>query len=243
MRVSFAGIRRASVNFSSRTSAQLYKSDELGSSQMLIVKVPAAVAAVLFMSVSAQAMEFAKPAPVSETFAWAPTVRAVQSDERLRRQINTHNIVHPVSVEWMKLDRPRPISNLKRVWTVQRTVQNRPGRLSAEFSALARSSRIKFEYGPGEISGWLKPPRIAMKFAHRPGPIGNLFPPMADVDVTLADRAFTSSIVKVIIRPGMRPRPSSAGICIGSMAPCGVLSFAGPARIGSLSSAYIDKRL
>jgi len=57
---------------------------------MLIVKVPAAVAAVLFMSVSAQAMEFAKrPAPVSETFAWAATVRSVHSDERLRRQINT----------------------------------------------------------------------------------------------------------------------------------------------------------
>jgi len=211
---------------------------------MLIVKVPAAVAAVLFMSVSAQAMEFAKrPAPVSETFAWAPTVRSVHGDERLRRQINTQNIFHPVSVEWMKLDRPRPISNLKRVWTVQRTVQNRPGRLSAEFSALASSSRIRFEYGPGEISGWLKPTRIAMKFADRPGPIANLFSPLADVDVTLADRAFTSSIVKVIIRPGMRARPSSAGICVGSMAPCGVLSFAGPARKDILSSAYIDKRL
>jgi hypothetical protein len=124
---------------------------------MLIAKLPAAIVAVLLMSpVSAKAMEFAdRPGPVSETFASALAVRAMQSEERSQRQINNRNILHPVSIEWIKLaDRPRPISNLKRVWVVQTKLQNRPGRLSAEFSAVAKSSRMKFEYGPGEVSSW-----------------------------------------------------------------------------------------
>ena len=92
---------------------------------MLIAKFPAVIAAVLFMSsVSAQAMEFAdRPGTISKTFDSALTVRAMQSEERSQLQ----NILHPVSVERLKLaDRPRPISNLKRVWVVQRTFQTGP---------------------------------------------------------------------------------------------------------------------
>src|SRR5215216_2109407 len=140
---------------------------------MLIAKVPAVIAAVLFMSsVSAKAMEFAdRPGPISEITS-ALAVRAIQSEERSHRQINNQNILHSVSVEWMKFaDRPRPISNLKRVW-VQRTSQTKPGRLSAEFSAVAKSSRMGFEYGPGELSSWLKPTetRIVLKASHHRGP-------------------------------------------------------------------------
>lgn len=168
---------------------------------MLIAKVPAVIAAVLFMSsVSAQAMEFAdRPGPISETVISALTVRALQSEERPHRQINNHDMLHSVSVAWLKHDdRPRPISNLKRVWVVQMTLPNRPGRLSAEFSAVTKGSRIKFEYGPGKVTGWLKPTAtpIAMKFGHHPGPIGNLFLPLAAEDIKFADRDFTSSLTK-----------------------------------------------
>ena len=212
---------------------------------MLTLKVPAAIAAFLLLSsVSAQAMEFAdRRGPISETFTSAPTVRGVQSEERLRRQINNHNILQPVSVEWMNLaDRPRPISNLNRVWVVQMTVQNRPGRLSAEFSPVARSSRINFEYGPGEVSSWLRPTAspIAMTFDYHPGPIGNLFPPLAAEDIKFADRGFTSSLKKSNIPSEMELGKGSAESCIGSMAPCGSLNFA---ELGRLPSAYTDEPL
>jgi hypothetical protein len=134
--------------------------------------------------------------------------------------INNQNILHPVSIEWMNLaDRPRPISN----------------RLSAEFSAIAKSSRIKFEYGPGEVTSWLKPTetRIVLKASHHRGPIGNLFPPLAAEDIKFADRGFTSSLTKPNI-------PSEKGFCVGSMAPCGRMNFA---ETGSLSAGYNDERL
>lgn len=212
---------------------------------MLIVKVPAVMAAVLFMSsVSVHAMQFAdRPGQISKTVTSALTVRAMQSDERLRRQIHNHSILLPASVAWMKLaDRPRPISNLKRVWVMQMTFQNKPGRLSAEFSAVARGSRIKFEYGPGEVSSWLKAPATpkAMKFAHHSGPIGNLFPPFAAEDIKFADRGFTSSLTKTNIPSQIWPGKGSAGFCVGSMAPCGSPNFA---EIGILSPTYSDERL
>jgi hypothetical protein len=215
---------------------------------MLIAKVPVSIAAVLLMSsVSVQAMEFAnRPGPIFEAVTSAPAIAAMQSEERLRRQITNHNILQPVSVAWMKLaDRPRPISNLKRVWVVQRTFQNRPGRLSAEFSAVARTTRINFEYGPGEVSSWLKPNAapIAMKFNHPPGPIGNLFPPLAVDDITFADRGFTSSLTKTNISSAIEPEKGSGRFCVGSMAPCGPLSFGERFTIGILSATYHDDRL
>jgi len=215
---------------------------------MLIAKVPAVVAAVLFMSsLSAQAMEFAdRPRPISEAFTSTLTVRAMQSEERSNRQLNKHNLIHPVSVEWMKLaDRPRPISNLKRVWVIQTKFQNKPGRLSAEFSAVARDYSMNFEYGPGELSSWLKPTetRITLKGSHHRGPIGNLFPPLAAEDIKFADRGFTSSITKPITRLETQPRQTSGQFCVGSMAPCSSLSFAQPSRMGSLSAPYHDERL
>src|SRR5215217_2712839 len=120
---------------------------------MSIAKVPAIIAAVLFVSVSAHAMEFAdRPAPISETFASALAVRAMQSEERSHRQINNHNLLLSMSGSWIKFrNRPRAISNLRRVWVFQTTSQTRPGRLSAEFSAVAAYS-MNFEYGPGEVS-------------------------------------------------------------------------------------------
>ena len=210
---------------------------------MLIAKVPAVIAAVLFMSsASAQAMEFAdRPGPNSETFDSALAVRAMQSEERSNRQLNNHNILHPVSVEWMKLaDRPRPISNLKRVWVVQTKLQNRSGRLSAEFSTVVKGTHIRFEYGPGEVSSWLTPTTtpIAMKFDHHPGPIGNLFPPSGAENIKIADRSFTSSLRTTRIPTEIWPRNGSARLCVGSMAPCGSLNFA---EMGSLSRAYTER--
>jgi|SRR5215207_480823 len=209
---------------------------------MLIVKVPAVVAAVLFMSVSAHAMEFAnRLGTISETFTTALNVRAMQSKERPHRQITNHTILMPVSVAWIKLaDRPKPIS--KRIWVVKMTLQNSPGRLSDEFSAAARSSRIKFEYGPGEVSSWFKlaATPVIMGFDHHLSPIGNLFPPLAFEDITFADRGLTSSLTKANIPSEIWPRNGSARLCVGSMAPCGSLNFA---DMGNLSPAYTDERL
>jgi hypothetical protein len=206
---------------------------------MLIAKFPAAIVAVLLMSlVSAKAMEFAdRPGPISDTFASALAVRAMQSEERSHR-----NILHPVSDTWMELaDRPRPISNLKWVWVVQTKLQNRPGRLSAEFSTVVKGTHIRFEYGPGEVSSWLKPTetRIALKASHNRGPIGNLFPPLAAEDIKFADWGFTSSLSKINIPSEMELGKGSVESCIGSMVPCGSLNFAEMGRL----PAYTDERL
>jgi hypothetical protein len=204
MRICIAGIRRAGVNFLSTTSAQFYASEWMGSFAMSILKISAAMAALLFMSVSAQAMEFAdRPGSVSEALTPARTIGAIASGERLRRQIDDQSILQPVSVEWMKLaDRPRPISNLKGVWVVQRTFQNRLGRLSAEFSA---------------VTG-------ATNFDHHTGPIGNLFPPLAADDIAPADHNSTSSLTKTIVPAEIKKGPAES--CVGSMAPCGSMNFA-----------------
>jgi hypothetical protein len=205
---------------------------------MLIAKVPAVVAAVLFMSsVSAQAMEFAdRPLLIWKTSTTALTVRAMQTEEGLRRKVNNHDVILPVSSTWMKLGNPpRPISNLNRVWVEQLTFQNRPGRLSAEFSVVAKSFRMRFEYGPGETSSWLNSNAtpIVMKFAHHLGQIGNLFPPLAAENIKFADHGFTSSLPKI---------EGPAGFCVGSMAPCGSLNSADRSRTGIFSATYDDER-
>jgi hypothetical protein len=116
--------------------------------------------------------------------------------------------------------------------------------ISAEFSAVAKSSRMRFEYGPSEVSSWLKPTetRIALKASHHRSPIGNLFPSWAAINIKFADRGFTSSLTKINIPSEVELGKWSAESCVGSMAPCGSLNFAQP-KMGSLSAANHDERL
>lgn len=213
---------------------------------MLIVKVPAVVAVVLFLSsVSAQAMEFAdRPGLNSAMISSPAAIRALLTGDCSRRQINNRNVLLPPSVTWTKLaDRPSSIANRTQIPVAQAI---RPGRLSAEFSSVARKPGIKFEYGPGLASGWLKPSatHIAMKFEHRPGPISNRFITSAAGSIRVGDRDdFTSSLTKTTILPGIERREGSAQFCIGSMAPCGSLSFVELFTIGVQSAAYHEERL
>jgi hypothetical protein len=213
---------------------------------MLIVKVPAVVAVVLFLSsVSAQAMEFAdRPGLNSARISSPAAIRALLTDDCSRRQINNRNVLLPPPVTWTKLaDRPSSISNRIQIPVAQAI---RPGRLSAEFSTIARGPGIKFEYGPGVASGWLKPTatRTAMKFEHRPGPISHRFITSAAGSIKVRDRDdFTSSLTKTTVLPRIERREGSAQSCIGSMAPCGSLSFVEHFTIGAQSAAYHEERL
>jgi hypothetical protein len=148
----------------------------LGSSHMVIVKVPTALAAILFVSsVSAQAMQFAdRPGLISEMVGASAACHVLRSDDCSRRQIAHGGVLlsaqsGPVTATKLS-DRPRPISSRIRIAVAEMIFVTRPGRLSAEFSAVARSSGMKFEYGPGLASGWIKAPatRIAIRLGHRP---------------------------------------------------------------------------
>ena len=138
----------------------------------MIVKVPTALAVMLFISsVSAQAMQFAdRPGLISEMVRLPAATRALPSDDCLRRQItNRHVLSDPVTGPKLA-DRPRPISSRIQIAVAEMMFATRPGRLSAEFSAVAKSNGMRFEYGPGMVSGWIKAAaaHTAMRFEHRP---------------------------------------------------------------------------
>jgi hypothetical protein len=149
----------------------------LGSSHMVIVKVPTVLAAILFVSsVSAQAMQFAdRPGLISEMVGASAACHVLRSDDCSRRQIANGGILlsallsAPVTATKLS-DRPRPISSRIRIAAAETIFETRPGRLSAEFSAVAKSYGMKFEYGPGLESGWIKAAatRTAMSVGHRP---------------------------------------------------------------------------
>jgi hypothetical protein len=193
---------------------------------MLILKVPAVIAAVLFMSsVSAQAMEFAdRPGVTFDVVSAGKAIQVTQSDDCSRRQIHKLNVLL-TSARTKLVGRPGTILNV---------IQNseRPGRLSAEFSNVDKRSGFRFEYGPGELASWLKPTAtaVAMKFEDRPGPSTARFKTLAAVSGD--SHILTSSLAKPKPPVGVHVRPSA--FCVGSIAPCGPLSFAQrPERQGS----------
>jgi hypothetical protein len=166
----------------------------------MFVKVPTALAVMLFIStVSAQAMQFAdRPGLISEGVSSSAAARALPSDDCLRRQITDRHVLlsHPVAGTKLA-DRPRPISNRIRIAAAEMMFETRPGRLSAEFSAVAKSHGMRFEYGPGMASGWLKAAadRTAIRFEHRPA---NRFTKWAAGSIKVRNRDdFTSSVTRM----------------------------------------------
>jgi hypothetical protein len=202
---------------------------------MVILKVQAVMAAVLFMSVSADAMEFAdRPGTMFELSA-PRAIRSMPADDCLRRQIDSHVILLPAQAAERKFsDRPRPVSRVP-VRLSATMSGDRRGRLSAEFSAIARGSVIRFEHWAGVVSSRLGPipAPTAMRFENRPGPILNRFKALAAVSNKFADRrGFTSSLVKTTVE-----------FCLGSIAPCGPVSFVPRLGMDALSAAFHDARL
>jgi hypothetical protein len=174
-----------------------------GVSHMVIVKVPTALAAMLFISASAQAMQFAdRPGLSSEIISASAAGRAVRSDDFSRRQIAHRNVLLTAPVTAAKLaDRPRPVSNRIRIAVTEMMFESRPGRLSAEFSAVTKSYGMKFEYGPGMASGWLEAAatRTAIRFDHRPVTRSTAWA-VGNIQVGSRDD-FTSSLTRIDIQP------------------------------------------
>jgi hypothetical protein len=197
---------------------------------MLKLKVPAVIAAMFFMSsVSAQAMEFAdRPGPISAVLSSPSIVRAMPSADRSRRQIDNHVVLMPGTVTGMKLtDRLRPISSLIQARVAHVMFEDRPGRLSAEFSAVSSGSGIRFEHRPGVASNRFKPiaTPTAMKFENRPGSISNRFK-ASIVSSKSEDRpGFTASLSKTTTPLEVHTRLSSGEFCVGSAAPCDPLRW------------------
>jgi hypothetical protein len=138
---------------------------------MLISKVPAVFAAVLFMSsVSAQAMEFAdRPGMTFDVVSSLPAIHFILIDDYSRRQINNLNILLPLTVAQTRLAvRPKLISNVISTKLVQ---SDRPGRLSAEFSTASKSIGIKVAYRP-----WIVSSRINARLVERPKLVSNVIP-------------------------------------------------------------------
>jgi hypothetical protein len=137
---------------------------------MLISRVQMVLAAVLLMSsASAEAMEFADRPGVMLGLSSAPS-SAVSSQDRLRRQIDRHIALERRVVPMNRLaDRPRPVTNLIRGPVVS-VFNDRPGRLSAEFSATAVTSGIELKSRyTGSIHRRPDVVKAAMRFEDRPG--------------------------------------------------------------------------
>jgi hypothetical protein len=166
----------------------------------MFVKVPTALAVMLVISsVSAQAMQFSdRPGLISERVSSSAATRTLPSDDCLRRQITNRHVLLSNPVTGTKLaDRPRPISNRIRIAAAEMMFETRPGRLSAEFSAVAKGPRMRFEYGPGMAASWLKAAaaRTAISFEHRPA---NRFTNWAAGSIKVGNRDdFTSSFTNI----------------------------------------------
>jgi hypothetical protein len=93
--------------------------------------------------------------------------RALPSDDCSRRQITNGDVFLPAPVKGKKLaDRPRPISTHLRIAVAEMMFETRPGRLSAEFSAVAKSHGMKFEYDQAwQAAGSAAAARTAMKLS------------------------------------------------------------------------------
>jgi hypothetical protein len=146
---------------------------------MLIAKVPAVIAAVLFMSsVSAQAMEFAdRPGMTLDVVSSLPAFHFILNDDYSRRQINNLNILHPTVGQIRLAERPKPISN---IIPPKLTRTDRPGRLSVEFSTVTKKFGMKIGHG----RPWMVIRSIKTSLVERPKLISSAIP----IKVSQSDR-------------------------------------------------------
>jgi hypothetical protein len=183
---------------------------------MLNAKVTAVVAAVLVMSsVSAQAIEFGDRPGI-------PVVRSMQAvqvtsaGDLARRQID-----QPKSL--LGADRQTMVI-LNSIFSLLSETEGR-GRLSAEFSQVA------VDFGNFERRTVMSGRKIkdisrrSITFADRPGLATARINPATLTD-KLVDRVVTSSVRSVKASFGRHSRPKAAEFCVGSIAPCGSVSFA-----------------
>jgi hypothetical protein len=174
---------------------------------MLNGKISALVAAVLVMSsVSAHAMEFADR-PGMAVVSSMPARQAAFVGDSARRQINQRKSLLGTD-DW----------TMAIVNSILAPEIEGQGRLSPEFSpVIVRNDN--FEHRPVMIGSKIKDSvtRAAMRFEDRPGPV---------ITSKLVDQIATSSVRKATANFGFHNRPDAAQFCVGSIAPCGPLSFA-----------------
>jgi hypothetical protein len=156
---------------------------------MLVSKAQIVVGLVLLMSsASVEAMEFGdRPGVKSPSFAVA---RLSVSHDRLRRQIgNCRTLYNKAPVQLKITDRPRPLFTVIDDAVV--SSKHGPGRLSAEFSAVSWSSKVKLD--PRRAVSIRRKPNVIigeMKFEDRPGPVSN---PFAGKAAAMQARMFVAS--------------------------------------------------
>ncbi len=176
---------------------------------MLNAKVSAVVAAVLVMSsASVQAMEFGDR-PGMSVVSSSPTVQVASVGDLARRQIGQPKSLLGIDEQTLGI--------VNAILATSAATEG-PGRLSAEFSAVAVSSG-DFEHRPIMIGSRIKDTvkRAAMRFENRPGPA---------LSGKIVDRIITSSMKKLKAPVELHDQSNAAGFCVGSIAPCGPLSFA-----------------
>jgi hypothetical protein len=201
------------MNFLSMTSAQFYTRDGLGSSHMVIAKVPAVVAAVLFMSsVSAQAMEFAnRPGVMSEVLASSSAILAMPIEDR--GQVN-HRVVRPATVPGIRpASRHRPVSK----------------------SIPTRMAAMMFVHSLGPISHGVSAfSSSGIKFENRPGPVNRFKELAAGKNKLEGHPDFTSSLSRATTSSDIHT--GSAEFCAGSIAPCDLARLYSAAVVASMSA-------
>ncbi len=173
---------------------------------MLIAKVSAVVAAVLFMSsVSAQAMEFADRPGITVTSS-LPAIQVASVGDLARRQIHQPKSLLGTDEKTMAI-----VNSI-----LARLAQPEgPGRLSAEFSAVVKPSGVTFEFGPGELASWLKPTAtaVAMNFKDRRRPITSEVKTLTTISIKNADHhIFTSSLARAKPPFGLHIRPGAVKV-------------------------------
>ena len=178
---------------------------------MLNAKVAAVIAAVLVMSsVSAHAMEFADR-PGMTVVSSMPALQVTSVGDLARRQINEHKSLLGTDAGTMGI-----VNSILALLAEPKG----SGRLSAEFSPVA-VNHGNFEHRPIMVGSSIKVTigRSAMRFEDRPG--------LATVRLTnkAVDQIVTSSVRKTKAPFGLHSRPNAAEFCVGSIAPCGSLSF------------------
>jgi hypothetical protein len=208
-------MRRRRELFLNDLRAILARDEVLGVLTMIILSVPAVLAALLISTVSVEAAGFANRPDMLSRASVPPVIH--MSHDFSRRQINGHPDFRTASIVAMKLTRrPAPISNFQSR-KINIDLAGRAGRLSPEFHPVIRRPVITFEswYSLGSRR------YSAMTFKSQARPMA---------------KRFTAAIPQIIRfdRPSLVPAPaktsaaseprissSSAKFCIGSMAPCG----------------------
>jgi hypothetical protein len=182
---------------------------------MIILSVPAVLAALFISSVSAEAAGFANRPDMLDRASPPPVVHA--SHDVSRRQINGHSALRTASITAIKLPhRPTPVSNF-RSKKASVEIAGGAGRLSPEFSPVIRRSVVIFKswsrLGSSRYS--------AMTFKDQARPMAKRLAMAIPLTLRFDRPAFVPASTRTSAAIETAVPTRSAKFCMGSMAPCG----------------------